>query len=417
MRSVQHYCQKCLAANPLGQTLCGRCGTRLMLVVEPPAARFEDSGLIAAHEEHLLERISALENRLLRMADRLEQTLDLMLKQARTAYTDHTLIETLIAVLHEAGVVKADNVIKIWRERCRQETVEKAEIDQREELRRQIISAYSGNRQSIFEQYVNKGIELIGKKDLGRGIRTLERAAALDADNGPLHTLIGEHFFETGKTALAIDYLGRALAASSNKKRVRLLLGLACGDAGELDRARLLLKDSLKQDGESFAAHYGLGMLLIAEQKWVEALKEFKGALAARPSAEAHYLTGCAYYYLDRYRMAARHLQKAVEMDGSYGAAFYALGLALLRLGEQDEARAAFSSACENAADEPRYRSSAKRLLRSNEQPVNPKFFGMGRGSKKGLITGVDKRLAQIVQQDALASGSINAISREASAC
>jgi tetratricopeptide (TPR) repeat protein len=158
-------------------------------------------------------------------------------------------------------------------------------------------------------------------------------------------------------------------------------------------------------------------MLLIAEQKWVEALKEFKGALAARPSAEAHYLTGCAYYYLDRYRMAARHLQKAVEMDGSYGAAFYALGLALLRLGEQDEARAAFSSACENAADEPRYRSSAKRLLRSNEQPVNPKFFGMGLGSKKGLITGVDKRLAQIVQQDALASGSINAISREASAC
>ncbi|HYJ46283.1 MAG TPA: hypothetical protein VEV81_06680, partial [Pyrinomonadaceae bacterium] len=72
MRTVSHYCQKCLAANPLGQELCMRCGTRLMLVVEPPAARFEDGGLVATHEEHLLERISALENRFMRLTDKLE---------------------------------------------------------------------------------------------------------------------------------------------------------------------------------------------------------------------------------------------------------------------------------------------------------------------------------------------------------
>jgi hypothetical protein len=78
MRSVHHYCQKCLAGNPLGQELCGRCGTRLMLVVEPPAARYEDSGMMPTHEEHLLERVSALENRHLRLTEKLGGTVVLV---------------------------------------------------------------------------------------------------------------------------------------------------------------------------------------------------------------------------------------------------------------------------------------------------------------------------------------------------
>ena len=29
--TISHYCQKCLAPNPLGQEFCARCGTRLMI--------------------------------------------------------------------------------------------------------------------------------------------------------------------------------------------------------------------------------------------------------------------------------------------------------------------------------------------------------------------------------------------------
>ncbi|HEV7796726.1 MAG TPA: hypothetical protein VGO73_01120, partial [Pyrinomonadaceae bacterium] len=64
MSQVVHYCQKCLAANPLGQDFCTRCGTRLMIIVEPAAARYEVLESGSSNEEHLLERISALENRL-----------------------------------------------------------------------------------------------------------------------------------------------------------------------------------------------------------------------------------------------------------------------------------------------------------------------------------------------------------------
>ena len=76
MSSVAHYCQKCLAANSLGQEFCVRCGTRLMIIVEPLGARYDAVDAAASHEEHLLERISALENRLERLTEKVERALD-----------------------------------------------------------------------------------------------------------------------------------------------------------------------------------------------------------------------------------------------------------------------------------------------------------------------------------------------------
>jgi tetratricopeptide (TPR) repeat protein len=401
-KSIKHYCQKCLAGNPLGQELCLRCGTRLMLIVEPPTARYEDGGLAATHEEHLLERISALENRNSRLTEKLEQTLDLMLRQARSSYHDHALIDTLITVLTEAGTLDVVKLNKLWRERRRQDKEDEETAARHQRLRAKIISAYRGAEPQAFERYVDEGFNLLTNKDAARGVRVLERAAALHPGNAGLHALIGEHFFEAGKNALARDYLERALAADSANQKVRLLFGLACGDAGEVERARELLKDSIRQAGDSFAAHYGLARLLVAEKRWAEAAKEFKSALAARPCPEAHYALGCVYYQLGRDRTAARHLRKAVELDAEYGAAFYVLGLSLLRLGEMDSARAALSAAAEAETDEPRYRSAARRALRTDELPANPKIFGLLGDATKRLITGGDKRLAELMRQDAL---------------
>lgn len=402
MRTVSHYCQKCLAANPLGQELCGRCGTRLMLVVEPPAARYEEGGLVATHEEHLLERVSALENRLTRLTDKLEQTLDLLLRQAKNAYFDHALIDTLITVLNEAGSLDAVKLNKLWRERCRQDDEAFEEKTRRELLRKQILAAYRGTAQLAFEQIINEGFRLLGEKERDGGISNLERAAAMASGNAALHTFIGEHFFQAGQNTLALEYLERALKVDAKNEKVRLLLGLTYGDMGEIEQARVLLKDSLRQKGESFAARYGLGRLLVAEQKWKEALKEFKSALAARPSGEAHYVLGCVYFRLERERLAASHLRKAIEMTEDYTAAYYALGLVLLRQGETEQARAAFDAAYEAGSDEGHYRAASRRFLRTGELPDSPKLFGMNEIARKGLITGGDKRLAQALRRDAL---------------
>ena len=115
--TISHYCQKCCAANPLGQEFCLRCGTRLMIVVQPPSMRVDPTET-TPHEEHLLERLTILENTLARLAERLEQGLKLLLRQSETTYTHHALVKSLIEILNECGVVDQTRLESKWREEC-----------------------------------------------------------------------------------------------------------------------------------------------------------------------------------------------------------------------------------------------------------------------------------------------------------
>src|ERR1043166_5058132 len=103
-RTISHYCQKCRAANPLGQEFCQRCGTRLMLVVQSPSVRV-DMPSTTPHEEHLLERMTMLENTLARLAERLEQGLKLLLRHSETVSSNNPLAKVCVKILNDCGVV------------------------------------------------------------------------------------------------------------------------------------------------------------------------------------------------------------------------------------------------------------------------------------------------------------------------
>ncbi|PYS27418.1 MAG: hypothetical protein DMF75_20395 [Acidobacteria bacterium] len=115
--TISHFCQKCCAANPLGQEFCLRCGTRLMIVVQPPSMRIDPTET-TPHEEHLLERLTILENTLARLTERLEQGLKLLLRQSETTYTHHALVKSLIEILNECGVVDQTRLESKWRAEC-----------------------------------------------------------------------------------------------------------------------------------------------------------------------------------------------------------------------------------------------------------------------------------------------------------
>jgi len=88
-----------------------------MLVIQPPSMRV-DPAETTPHEEHLLERLTILENTLARLAERLEQGLKLLLRQSETAYTNHALVKSLIEILNECGVVDNERLESMWRAEC-----------------------------------------------------------------------------------------------------------------------------------------------------------------------------------------------------------------------------------------------------------------------------------------------------------
>jgi len=88
-----------------------------MIVVQPPSVRI-DAAETTPHEEHLLERLTMLENTLARLAERLEQGLKLLLRQSETAYTNHALVKSLVEILNECGVVDNSRLESMWRAEC-----------------------------------------------------------------------------------------------------------------------------------------------------------------------------------------------------------------------------------------------------------------------------------------------------------
>jgi tetratricopeptide (TPR) repeat protein len=371
-----------------------------MIIVEPPASRYEFAESSASSEEHLLERISALENRLSRLTERLERGLDLLLRQAQNSYFDRALVKALIGLLTEDGIVEGSRLEKLWNARCQKEAEEQEESARREELRVKILAFYQGPERNNFEQFVNEGFLLIEDQQEGRGIRSLQRAVRLAAGNAPLLSFVGEHFFRTGKTRLAQSYLARAYEFAPGDMRVSLLLGLTCADEGDTERAKDLLNKATQQGASSFAAHYGLGRLFIAEENWHKALREFKRALASKPSPEAHYALGCLYYQLARDSLAARHLRTATELDAGYGEAFYVLGLIYRRAGKEKLALKSFEKAEIVDLDGQRKRTGRKRAG-TGKPAVFPLFQGAERDAG-GLVTGGNERLAKALRQDAL---------------
>ena len=201
---------------------------------------------------------------------------------------------------------------------------------------------------------------------------------------------IGECYFRLGKTHQAQAYLARAYDLTPRDGRVSLLLGLTCADEGDVERARELLNSATRLGGSTFAAHYGLGRLFVAEAKWPRALQEFKLALASKNSPEAHYALGCLYYQLSRDSMATRHLRKALQLDPTYAEAFQLFGLICERGGQQRLAEDYFERASA-AAGKP------KRRLHQTA----PLFHSFPAKSRR-LITGGDRRLAEALRQDAL---------------
>ncbi len=398
------YCQRCSALNPIDRQNCGRCGTPLLIVspVRGAMTSYEDPDGI---EEHLLERISALETESVRLRQQNERLLDLIHRQATTSFHDHALLDAVVSVLEERGGIPAGLFQSRWRELVDRYTEELDERERCEERAKEILDSYAGDDMTAFERLVNEGTELMLDGNVRRGVRRFEKALLLDPANAPLGLFLGEHFFFDGRRTLARHYLEQASTTAPDNAVAALMLGVLCGDEGETDSARGYFEQALRLRKDSFVAHYGLGRLHAVEGRFDQALQHFKRALSLRPSPEMHYLVGRTLLLQERKDVAARHLRKAVDLDPAFDAALYHLGLIYLDREDVRRARDCFRAAVNVKPDERRYKAAlaAKTPKGLPSLPV----FGVGRITRKHSITSGDARFMTLLMQN-LASDAVS---------
>lgn len=302
-------------------------------------------------------------------------------------------------MLTEDEIVQGDRLEKLWLGRCQKDAEDQLESERREALRHKILASYYGHERDAFEKLIDEGFLLLEEGEQAKGILSLQRAARIAQDNALLQYYLGECLFKSNKIHRARNYLARAYELTPTDRRVSLLLGLTCADEGDAERAKELLLAATKLGGSSFAAHYGLGRLFVAESKWPQALEEFKLALASNVSPEAHYALGSLYFQLSRDVLASRHLRKALELDGEYREAFYLLGLISARSGRSVVAEQYFAKA---RAGKLKRRTSANSTTNNIEFKTPPGLFAVSSTDARRLVTGGDRRLAEAVRRDAL---------------
>ena len=353
------FCQRCKKANPSDAEYCEECGAVLMLISRARGSSAFDVGENTL-EEHMLERISALESALTRANDRFEQLLELAQQQATGSFYDHMMLEALTEILTEMRAVNPEELEQRWRSRVARHYEETAERERLDERCDQIITAYRGAEREDFIDQVEEGILLISEGRTRRGLRMLESALSLDERNAELSFTIGEYNFNMGKSLEAAVFLRRALDEQGDHFGARLLLGLLSGDEGEAESAKIHLQRALTLDAQSFAAHYGLGRLFAREGKLEEALSHLRRALELNPSPEMHYLVGRTYLEQGRPEKAMKHLQKAIRLDPHFDVAQYSLGFIYWQSNRTSEAREHFRLAYEINPQDADYRAAVQ---------------------------------------------------------
>src|SRR5262245_12075151 len=191
-------CQQCTHLNSYRRENCSVCDARLMIITNTRTATAyggADGLLRPTLEEHLLERISALETELEQTRERLEMMVDLVHRQATSGLYDHAMLDALVEHLSERGAVEGGKLETLWQDRIAnhyEEVNEQEEFDKRVE---NMLSGFGGENFDLFARLLDTGADLYVEGNAKRGIRYFEKALVLDPANVILAIFIGEHFF------------------------------------------------------------------------------------------------------------------------------------------------------------------------------------------------------------------------------
>ncbi len=394
------FCQRCQKKNPSGRQECHECGAPLFLITPHRSIRHEYASGNTI-EEHLLERLSFLENQHLGLLERFERLCGIVERQATLIGRSQEVIDKLLGLLVDSGVLDAPPASHP--ERPLPPTVSTPpalQIEPAVSLSEHIVANFHGRRtrHSRFSRLVADGFDRLTKGDEAGGIARLHEASELDPTNTELSFLIASHHFRANEWREAEAALKQTLAHAPEHFEALLMMGAVSAECGNAGEAYDFLTRTLKQQKNCFAALYILGRLLAAEGSMKQALTYLNRALDINPSPEMHYLVGHAHLKRGHQALALKHLRRAVELDPRFDAALYHLGLIYLKRGNIAQARLQFQ-----AAYDINPISSYRTALRARDGAALPLFppFEKSRIARRKIVSSGDERLAKMLS-DAL---------------
>lgn len=344
-------CQVCGARNGPDDELCRRCQHRLLVVsgvsmVPEEAEPDDDDGLEGSTlDEHLLERISVLEEAAKRTAETVRQLLGIVGKQEQTLLVAQTGLAALRELLEAKEMVARGEWNERWEAKMDAQLLA---LDRRERYlaaRERISALFRGERGGDFDRLLDEADEAFATSEVERAMAALERAERLDPQNPELALYLAEARYAEGDADAALAGFRRVLAARPDHFEALVYGGVLTHEAGDTARAEELLKRAVALYPDDFLPAFSLGSVLAAAGRLPRAAAYLEHAVRVDPLPQALYLLGNCLYEMGRPTPAIRRLEEAVRADPGFEEAWYTLGLAYLDRRWRKKALAAFRRA------------------------------------------------------------------------
>lgn len=344
------FCQICGTSNEDDREYCRRCHQKLLVISGLPTPEDYENFEGGQEEpfsldEHLLERISILEEVVKRQAETVRRTLETLYRLEQKILIGQTGVTTLRDLLEDKRVIAREEWSELWEERMDSQLLALEKRESFAAVKGQIAVLYRGDRRSAFLRLLDDAEAALLGLDIDRALAILEKAHGQDPTNHELSFFLGEVFFNEGDEEAAVNYFERVLAVKPHHFEGLVYSGVLQHELGQKDRAEELLLRAVEQYPETFLASFSLGAIYASEGRLAEAVQLLTEAVDAEAIPQARLLLGRCYYEMGKPGRTIGQLEKALDVDPTLSGAHDLLALAYLERRWSKKARSALAEA------------------------------------------------------------------------
>src|SRR6266568_324116 len=358
-------CQTCSAYNDDDREFCYRCQNKLLVLSgvsafeEDEADDYEEQEDLSL-DEHLLERVSGLEEIVKRTAETLRSIVEAVQKHERAIFVNQTGLLSVKELLEKKNIVSADELVELWESKMGEQMLALEKKQRFMERKDRIVSLFRGEKRDRFRQLLVDAESAIDAFDPERGIKALEEAFKLDRDNYELSFFLGEVFFNDGNLDRAKHYLERTLEVQPDHFDAAVFYGVLLHERQDLKGAERWLRRAIQLSQDSFLPYFSLGAIYARKGKLLRAQKFLEKAIQLEAIPQAYYLLGTIFYDKGQLERAIRSFQAALKLDPEYEEAIYHLGLCFLDRNWNRKAIDCFQEALELNPNKMEYQQAVK---------------------------------------------------------
>ncbi|HEX2835686.1 MAG TPA: tetratricopeptide repeat protein [Thermoanaerobaculia bacterium] len=358
-------CQTCSAYNDDEREFCFRCQNKLLVL--SGVQSFEEDDLDDYEEEedlsldeHLLERVSAIEEIVKRSAETIRSLVEAVQKHERAIFINQTGLLSVKELLEKKNVLTSDEVVELWESKMGEQMLALEKKQRFTERKDRMVSLFRGEKRDRFLVLVSDSEAAFDGFDPDRGMKHLEEAFRLDRDNYELSFFLGEMFFNDGNLDRAKSYLERTLEVQPDHFDAAVFYGVLLHERQDLKGAERWLRRAIQISQESFLPYFSLGAIYARKGKLLRAQKFLEKAIQLEAIPQAYFLLGTIFYEKGQLDRAIRSFQAALKLDPDYEEAIYHLGLCYLDRNWNRKAIECFQEALELNPNKMEYQQAVK---------------------------------------------------------